>query len=81
MLGKLRLRQKNGFLIKKKRVCRSCNLPAQNSFKGSLKQFLANESPVKMIRNVFCFTLKALFVLKLFQFLSKLFGYAEKRLD
>ena len=38
-------------------------------FKG-LRQFLAYESPLKMMKNDFYFTLKALFVLKIFKFLS-----------
>ena len=36
------------------------------------------ESPLKMMKNVFYFNLKALFVLKIFKFLSQLFGHAEK---
>ena len=36
----------------------------------SLRQFLATESPLKMMKNTFYFTLKALFVLKIFKFLS-----------
>ena len=43
--------------------------------------FLASESPLKKIRNAFYFTLKALFVLKIFKFLSWLFGHLGKRLD
>ena len=42
-------------------------------FKGalySLRQFLAIESPLKMMKNAFHFTSKALFVLKIFKFLS-----------
>ena len=42
-------------------------------FKGalsSLRQYLANENPLKMMKNAFYFTLKALFVLKIFKFLS-----------
>ena len=44
-----------------------------NILKGALsvlRQFLANESPLKMMKNAFCFTSKALFVLKIFKFLS-----------
>ena len=33
------------------------------------------------MKNAFCFTSKALFVLKIFKFLSRLFGDAAKRLD
>ena len=46
-----------------------------------LRQFLTTESPLKMMKNAFCFTLKALFVLEIFRFLSRLFGHVEKRLD
>ena len=34
-----------------------------------------------MMKNAFYFTLKALFVHKIFKCLSRLFGYVEKRLD
>ena len=34
-----------------------------------------------MMKNAFYFTLKALFVLKIFKFLSWLFGHVAKRLD
>ena len=44
----------------------------------SLREFLATESPLKMMKNAFFFTLKALFVLKVFKFLSSLFTHAEK---
>ena len=43
------------------------------NFKGALsdlKQLLAIENPLKMIKNDFYFTSKALFVLKIFKFLS-----------
>ena len=43
------------------------------SVKGAilgLRQFLATESSLKMMKNAFYFTLKALFVLKVFKFLS-----------
>ena len=54
------------------------------SFKGALsdlRQYLANETPLKMMKNAFYFTLKALFVFKIFKFLSWLFRHVEKRLD
>ena len=53
-------------------------------FKGalsSLRQFLATESPLKMMKTAFYFTLKALFLFKIFKLLSWLFGHVEKRLD
>ena len=47
-------------------------------FKGALsnlRQFLANESPLKVMKNAFYFTLKGLFVLKIFKFLCWLFDH------
>ena len=35
-----------------------------------LRQFLATESLLKRMKNAFCITLKALFVIKIFEFLS-----------
>ena len=37
---------------------------------SGLRQFLAAESPLKMMTNAFYFTSKALFILKVFNFLS-----------
>ena len=48
---------------------------------SDLKQFLATESPLKAMKNAFYFTLKALFLLKKFKFLSWIFGHVEKQLD
>ena len=45
---------------------------------SGLRQFLPNESPLKMMKNAFYFTVKALFVLKIFKFLAWLFGHVEK---
>ena len=42
---------------------------------------MATERPLKMVKNAFHFTSKALSVLKIFRFLSLLFGHALKRLD
>ena len=56
----------------------------QNLFKGALsglRQFLATESPLKIMKNHFYFTSKAVSVLKIFKFLSWLFGHVSKRLD
>ena len=58
--------------------------PWFNVFKGALsglRQFLATESPLKMMKNAFYITSRALFVLKIFKFLSLLFGHVSKRLD
>ena len=43
-----------------------------------LRQFLITENPLKMMKNAFYFTLKALFILKIFKFLSWLFRHVEK---
>ena len=42
---------------------------------------MTTENPLRMMKKAFYFTLKVLFVLKIYQFLSRLFGHAEKRLD
>ena len=46
-----------------------------------LRKFLTIESPLKLITNAFYSMLNALFVLEIIIFLSRLFGYLEKRLD
>ena len=38
---------------------------------SGLRQFLATESPLKIMKNTFDFTLKAFFVLEIFQFRSE----------
>ena len=49
---------------------------------SALWQLWANENPLKMMKNVFCFILNSFFVLfSLHPVLSWLFGYAEKQLD
>ena len=55
-----------------------------NSFQGALsglRQFLATESPLKMMKNAFYFTSKTISILKIFQFLSWLFGHVAKPPD
>ena len=46
---------------------------------SGLRQFLVTESPLKLMKTPFYFTLKALFVLKIFRFLCWFFGHVEKR--
>ena len=48
---------------------------------SGLRQFLAPESLLKLMKNAFHFNSKALFVLKIFTFLSWLFVHVAKRLD
>ena len=45
---------------------------------SGLRQFLATERPFKMMKNTFYFTLKGLFISKIFKFLSWLVGHVEK---
>ena len=62
----------------------ACSRNDTNSLKGALsglRHFLANESPLKIMKNAFYFTSKALFVLKILKFFSWLFGHVAKRLD
>ena len=47
---------------------------------SGLRQFLVTESPLKMMKNAFYFTSKALFLLKIFKLLSWLFGQVAKQL-
>ena len=67
---------RKGQVHRKKRVYRAHNRqPALTEYilkdtLSGLRQFLENESPLKMMKNAFYFTLKALFVLKIFKFLS-----------
>ena len=46
---------------------------------SSLRQSSATESPLKIMKNAFYFTLKAPLVLNIFKFLSWVFCYVEKR--
>ena len=49
-------------------------------FKGTLRSetIWTTKNPLKMMKNVFCFTSKALFALKIFKFLSCLFSHVSK---
>ena len=40
--------------------------------------YLLDRKPLKMMKNAFYFILKALFVLKIFKFLSRLFSHVGK---
>ena len=55
-----------------------------NMLKGALsglRQFLATESPLKMTKNAFYFTSKALSGRKIFKYLSRLFAHVSNWLD
>ena len=58
-----------------------CLRKEKKSFKGAfsgLRQFLEIESPLKMMKNAFYFTLKALLALKIFKLLSWLLRSCRK---
>ena len=57
----------SSFLTKTQKICKNRNIKGTLS---CLKQFLATEAPLEMMKNVFYFTSKALFVPKIFKFLS-----------
>ena len=46
-----------------------------------LRQLLAMESSLKIMKNTFYFTSKVLFILKIFKFFSELFGHVTKKFD
>ena len=48
---------------------------------SGLRQLLATERPLKAMKNAFYFTLRALFLLKIFKFLFWLLSHVEKKLD
>ena len=57
-----------------------CNIWILKGALSGVTQFSATESPLKVMNNAFYFTLKSLFILKIFIFLPRLFGHAEERL-
>ena len=62
----------------------SCETLISTMIKGALsglRQFLATDHPLKMMKNAFHFALKPFSVLKIFKFLSSLRGHVEKWLD
>ena len=48
---------------------------------SGLVQLMLTKNPIKMMKNAFCFTSKAISVLKIFKFLSWLFCQLTKQLD
>ena len=71
-----------GQLVKKRALKRNINrVPNFKSTLSGLRQFLAIKNSLKWRKNVYYFTSKALFVLKIFNFLSWLFGHVKKQLD
>ena len=61
-------------------VFRPLAICVKDTFSG-LRRYLVNESPLKLMKNDFYFIFKALFILKIFKFLSWYFGHVKKRLD
>ena len=54
------------------------NLKSDSHLQKKFKLFTSMESPLKMMKNAFYFILKALFILKIFKFLSWHFGHVGK---
>ena len=54
------------------------NVAIKGALSG-LKQISLTETSLKMKKNIFYFTLKALLVIKIFKFLSWIFDHVEKR--
>ena len=52
--------------------------PLKKGGKGLKCVIYFNDSPLKMIKNALYLILKAIFVLKIFKFLSLIFGHLEK---
>ena len=57
--------------------CENKNLKSESHLPKKFVLFASFESPLKMMNNAFYFLLKAFFFLKIFRFLSWLFGHAE----
>ena len=67
-----------------KQFLTSQNIRKNRNIKGALsglRQCLPSEIPLKMMKNTFCFTWNALFVLKIFKLLPCFFGHLSKWLD
>ena len=63
---------------------RTTGLIFNAKFKGALsrlRQFLATERSLKMMKNAFYFILKTLLVLKIFKFLSWILSHVKNQLD
>ena len=65
--------------VRKKKVLSHTTMFFKGALSG-LKQVFPTENSLKIMKNGFCFTLKAFFVLKIFKFLSCLFGHLVKQL-
>ena len=59
-------------------LCYSANILKSDSHLPKIFFICFNESPLKLMKNAFNLMLKALFVLKITEFLSWLFGHVEK---
>ena len=55
-----------------------CQLKSDSHLTKITVLFAFNENLLKMMKNVFNFTLNALFIIKLLQYLSWVFGHVEK---
>ena len=65
------------FVLSKSYGC-SVSLKSDSHLPKKICVICLIESPLKMMKNAFYFILKAFFILKIFQFLSRLFGHLGK---
>ena len=61
-------------------ICLKFGLKVRLSPSKKIYFIYFNESPLKVMQKAFYFILKALFVLEIFTFLFRFFGWVEKRL-
>ena len=66
-------------IFSKLRIQQWSNLKSDSHLPKKCLFIFFHESPLKMMKNAFYFILKALFVLKVFEFLSWHFGHVEEK--
>ena len=84
-------KEKMSLLLKERYTSKGVNVThcqwkvkVKRKIKGALSglgQFVETENPLKIMKNAFYFTSKALFILKIFKLLSWFFGHVSKWLD
>ena len=67
-----------GFMIAQYSIFKSMRFTPFKGALSGLKQFWATKGPLKMLKNAFYVIFKALFVFKIFKFLSFFNGHVEK---
>ena len=70
MISEQEFREGNGLILSLPLAIKKPGFSSIKDALSRLKQFLATESSLKIMKNTFYFTVKALFILKVFKFLS-----------